>query len=296
MAEEKENIIILKKIISHGGHHGGAWKVAYADFVTAMMALFMVLWLLSSSSEVKKAVGGYFNDPTGNGKQMSSDLSGAGGNSISVNEDDMAKLKEKINAAMKTMPNFKEFKDNVTMIVTGEGLRVELVEKEQGMFFDSGKPSPSESGKELIAKLALQIASLPNKVFIEGHTDAKQFAGDYSNWELSAERANAARKVMMSNGMRPDQVAQIRGFADQNLRIPNDPDNPGNRRVSIIIQYVALPAEPSEHKVEEPESAEQGNATEGGQKTQEAATAEKPSEDGQKKQAAAKPKRKKGGH
>ena len=238
MSEPKENIIIIKKISGHAGHHGGAWKVAYADFVTAMMALFMVLWLLSSSAEVQKAVGGYFNDPSGNGKQMGSDMSGAGGTSISLDEDDMAKLKEKINAAMKEMPNFQDFKDNVKMIVTGEGLRVELIEKEQGMFFESGKPTPSESGKDLIAKLAVQIGGLPNKVLIEGHTDAKPFAGTYSNWELSAERANEARKVMMDSGMRPDQVAQIRGFADQNLRTPNDPENPSNRRVSIIIQYL----------------------------------------------------------
>ena len=235
--DHKENIIIIKKISGHGGHHGGAWKVAYADFVTAMMALFMVLWLLSSSAEVQKAVGGYFQDPTGDGKMMGSQMSGAGGASVNVDEDDMAKLKEKINSAMKEMSSFQQFKDNVKMIVTGEGLRVELIEKEQGMFFESGKGQPSESGKDLIAKLAVEIGKLPNKVLIEGHTDSKAFSGAYSNWELSADRANEARKVMMENGMRPDQVAQIRGFADQHLRIPDDPENPGNRRVSIIIQY-----------------------------------------------------------
>ncbi len=263
MAEEKENIIIIKKIVSHGGHHGGAWKVAYADFVTAMMALFMVLWLLSSSAEVQKAVGGYFNDPSGNGNLMGTDMSGAGGTSIAVDEQDMEKLKEKINAAMKEMPNFQEFKDNVKMIVTGEGLRVELLEKEQGMFFESGKPAPSESGKDLIAKLAVQVATMPNRVLIEGHTDAKPFAGERSNWELSAERANEARKVMMANGLRIDQVAQIRGFADQNLRLPNDPDNAGNRRVSIIIQYLTPPpgspeeeAAPEAGKHEKPKAAE----------------------------------------
>ena len=235
--DQKENIIIIKKIYAHGGHHGGAWKVAYADFVTAMMALFMVLWLLSSSAEVQKAVGGYFQDPTGDGKLMGSQMSGAGGASVNLDEDDMAKLKEKINSAMKEMSSFQQFKDNVKMIVTGEGLRIELIEKEHGMFFESGKGHPSESGKDLIAKLAVEIGKLPNKVLIEGHTDSNAFSGAYSNWELSADRANEARKVMMENGMRPDQVAQIRGFADQHLRIPDDPENPGNRRVSIIIQY-----------------------------------------------------------
>ena len=258
MSDEKENIIIIKKIVSHGGHHGGAWKVAYADFVTAMMAFFMVLWLLSSSAEVQKAVGGYFQDPTGNGKQMGSQMSGAGGTSITLDEDDMAKLKEKISSAMKEIPSFQQFKDNVKMIVTGEGLRIELIEKEQGMFFDSGKANPSESGKELIAKLSAEIGQLPNKVLIEGHTDSKPFSGEYSNWELSADRANSARKVMMESGMRPDQVAQIRGFADQHLRIPDDPENATNRRISIIIQYRDdyTPAHPAvvPEKVEAPDA------------------------------------------
>ena len=273
MADEKENIIIIKKIVAHGGHHGGAWKVAYADFVTAMMALFMVLWLLSSSAEVQKAVGGYFSDPSGNGRLMGTDMSGAGGTSLAVDEQDMEKLKEKITAAMKEMPNFQEFKDNVKLIVTGEGLRVELVEKEQGMFFESGKPAPTDSGKDLIAKLAVQVATMPNRVLIEGHTDAKPFAGERSNWELSAERANEARKVMMANGLRGDQVAQIRGFADQNLRLPNDPDNPGNRRVSIIIQYLATPPGPPE------EEAKDGAAP----ATQEGAKHEKPKAEGHEK-------------
>ena len=237
MSDQKENIIIIKKIVGHGGHHGGAWKVAYADFVTAMMAFFMVLWLLSSSAEVQKAVGGYFQDPSGNGKLMGSNMSGAGGTSLNLEEDNMSDLKDKIQSAMKEMPAFQQFKDNVKMIVTGEGLRVELIEKEQGMFFESGKPHPSSSGTELIAKLANEIGQLPNKVLIEGHTDSKAFSGEYSNWELSADRANAARRVMMEHGMRPDQVAQIRGFADQHLRYPGDPENPSNRRISIIIQY-----------------------------------------------------------
>ena len=273
MAEEKENIIIIKKIVSHGGHHGGAWKVAYADFVTAMMALFMVLWLLSSSAEVQKAVGGYFNDPSGNGKLMGTDMSGAGGTSNAVDEQDLEKLKEKITAAMKEMPDFKEFKDNVKMILTGEGLRVELLEKEQGMFFESGKPAPSERGKDIIAKLALQVSTMPNRILIEGHTDAKPFAGERSNWELSAERANEARKVMMANGLRVDQVAQIRGFADQSLRLPNDPENAGNRRVSIIIQYMSAPPASPE------EQAKEGEA----KATSEAGKHEKPKAEGHEK-------------
>ena len=155
MAEDKTlaPIIIIKKKISHGGHHGGAWKVAYADFVTAMMALFIVLWLLSSSEKVQKAVGGYFQDPSGNGKLMGSNMSGSGAGAAMA-LDDMDKLKEKLEEAMKAMPQFEKFKKNVQLIVTEEGLRIEMLESQKGMFFESGKPSPSSQGRELLTKLA----------------------------------------------------------------------------------------------------------------------------------------------
>src|SRR5689334_5906378 len=130
-------IIIIKKKSRHGGHHGGAWKVAYADFVTAMMALFIVLWLLSSSEKVKKAVGGYFLDPTGKGKQTGTTVAGVG-ESLSLSKDDMSQLKEKLNQAMKSIPKFQQMKDNVELTITSEGLRIELLETEKGMFFESG--------------------------------------------------------------------------------------------------------------------------------------------------------------
>ena len=239
MAEDRNlaPIIIIKKKVSHGGHHGGAWKVAYADFVTAMMALFIVLWLLSSSEKVQKAVGGYFQDPTGNGRLMGSNMSGSG-TGVSVDITDMDKLKDKLEQAMKEMPQFEKFKKNVQIIVTGEGLRVELLESEKGMFFDSGKPTPSDQGRELLAKLSEELGKLPNKLLIEGHTDSKSYAaGVYTNWELSADRANAARRMMMDSGVKSDQVAQVRGFADQHLLKPDDPENPSNRRISVIVQY-----------------------------------------------------------
>ena len=235
-------IIIIKKKAAHGGGHGGsAWKVAYADFVTAMMALFIVLWLLSSDEKVKKAVGGYFQDPTGNGKLMGSNMNGSGsGDSLAVK--DMEKLKEKLEQAMKAMPKFEQFKKQVQLIVTGEGLRVELIETEKGMFFESGKPNASSQGRELLAKLSEELGKLPNKLLIEGHTDAKPYAsGNYSNWELSADRANSARRMMMESGVRVDQVAQVRGFADQQLRKPEDPENPSNRRISVLVKYLTLP-------------------------------------------------------
>jgi chemotaxis protein MotB len=235
-------IIVIKKKKGHGGHHGGAWKVAYADFVTAMMALFIVLWLLSTSDETKKAVGGYFQDPKGVGKQMGSAMAGTG-EALSIAKDDMVKLKEKLSNAIKQAPELKKLEHQVEMIITGEGLRIELLESEGGSFFESGRPSPTVLGSELIEVLALELGKMPNQLMIEGHTDAKPFAatGEYGNWELSSDRANAARRVMLKHGLRPDQVIQVRGFADRNLRKSKEPEDPSNRRVSIIVQYQSAP-------------------------------------------------------
>jgi len=244
MPDHDQPILVVKKKVSHGGHHGGAWKVAYADFVTAMMALFIVLWLLSSDEKVKKAVGGYFQDPTGVGKQMGSNLSGVD-EGLQLNKDDMDNLKEKLEAALKQTPDFQKFSKNIQITVTGEGLRIELLETEKGVFFQSGNAKPSAIGEELIAKLASELRKLPNHLYIEGHTDSKPFSGGdsgYSNWELSADRANAARRIMMTTGLRQDQVGQVRGFADQKLRSKNDPTNASNRRISVIVQYLTPPS------------------------------------------------------
>ncbi|MCS7026319.1 MAG: OmpA family protein [Bryobacteraceae bacterium] len=240
MAGQDDQIIIIKKKKGgHGGHHGGAWKVAYADFVTAMMALFIVLWLLSSSEEVQKAVGGYFQDPTGSGKLMGSTMSGSG-EGLPIKETDMDQLKEKIEKALQEKPEFQALRKNVQIFVTGEGLRIELLENDKGMFFQSGSALPTEAGANLVAMLAQELGKLPNNVFLEGHTDAKPFSSEngYSNWELSADRANAARRIMMDNGLRRDQVTQVRGFADQRLRDPKDPYSPLNRRISLIVAYL----------------------------------------------------------
>lgn len=235
-------IVIRKKKAGHGGHHGGAWKVAYADFVTAMMALFIVLWLLSSDEKVKKAVGGYFQDPTGNGKLSGSTMAGSG-SGIQVTQDNMSKLKEQLEQAMKEVPKFEEMKHNVEMLVTNEGLRIELLEKEGGLFFESGNAKPSAKGNELIVMLGEQLKSLPNKLLIEGHTDAKPYPSDdgYTNWELSADRANSARRLIQQAGVPPQRIAQIRGFADQHLRNAKDPFDEANRRISVLVQYLDPP-------------------------------------------------------
>ncbi|MGA2039951.1 MAG: flagellar motor protein MotB [Bryobacteraceae bacterium] len=236
-------IIVIRRKAGHGGHHGGAWKVAYADFVTALMALFIVLWLMGQDEEVKKAISAYFNNPTGSGKQIGTTLAGLG-NSIEVPKDDMNKLREKLQEALKAMPNFRNLKDHVEITITADGLRIELLENEAGMFFESGRAVPTENGSQLLSLLAGELGKLPNSMLIEGHTDSKPYSGDasYSNWELSADRANSARKIMEANGLRANQVGQVRGFADRQLRHPEDPANASNRRVSVIVQYLTLTA------------------------------------------------------
>jgi len=243
-------LIIVKKKAGHGGHHGGAWKVAYADFVTAMMALFIVLWLLNSSKKIQEAVGGYFKDPSGHSNKAGTGMTGAGEN-FTLSKDNMPELKMELQKRIRTMSNFDKLKDQIEMTVTAEGLRIELLESETGTFFNVGSPSPSDSGKELLSLMAQELGKLPNQISIEGHTDSKPYSrgGDYSNWELSADRANAARRLMQRDGLRADQVTQIRGYADQMLRKRDEPLAASNRRISVIVQYI-------EKKHEEPEEEE----------------------------------------
>jgi len=236
---DKTRPIILKKKGGHAGHHGGAWKVAYADFVTAMMSLFIVLWLLNSSKKVQEAVGGYFKDPTATAVKMGTNLVGAGENFI-LTKDDMPKLKDQLEQKIRQMNDFEKLKSHVEMTVTSEGLRIELMESISGTFFDSGRPQLNADGRELLITLAQELGKLPNKISIEGHTDSKPYAtsGNYSNWELSSDRANAARRLMQANGVGAGQVTQVRGFADQRLRKLNNSLDPSNRRISLIVQYI----------------------------------------------------------
>jgi len=236
---DKRPIIIIKKKAGHGGHHGGAWKVAYADFVTAMMALFIVLWLMNSSKQLQVAVGGYFKDPTGTAKKVGSNQSGSGEN-FTLTKDNMPKLKEELTKVVRQMSNFDRLKNQIEMTITQEGLRIELMESSSGTFFESGSTSLNQDGIGLLNALAQELGKLPNHVSIEGHTDAKPYTNrpDYSNWELSADRANTARRLMQASGLRDDQVSQVRGYADQKLRVATNPMDPSNRRISLIVQYV----------------------------------------------------------
>jgi chemotaxis protein MotB len=213
--------------------------VAYADFVTAMMALFIVLWLLNTSKQVQEAVGGYFKDPTGTARKVGSDMVGTGEN-FTVTKDNMEDLKQQLQRAIREVPNFEKFKNHIDMTVTNEGLRIELTESASGTFFDSGSAKISKDGMDLITALAEELGKLPNQLAIEGHTDSKPYAAgsSYGNWELSADRANAARRLMQVHGVREDQVTQVRGFADQRLRKKDLPLDPSNRRISMIVQYL----------------------------------------------------------
>src|SRR5260221_12930059 len=204
-----------------------------------MMALFIVLWLMNSSKQIQEAVGGYFKDPTGTAKQVGSDMVGAGENFV-VNKDNMEDLKEQLQQAIKAVPNFDKLKNHIDMTVTNEGLRIELSESEKGTFFDSGSAKISTDGEEILNTLGAELGKLTNTIAMEGHTDSKPYAAgrNYGNWELTSDRANAARRLMQRNGIREDQVTQVRGFADQRLRKKDQPLDASNRRISLIVQYL----------------------------------------------------------
>ena len=245
MAAKTQPIIVIKRKGTHGAHHGGAWKVAYADFVTAMMSLFIVLWLMNSSEKIKKAVAGYFNDPKGTASLMGTTMTGTGETVSAATAHDMQKLKEKLEEQIKAKKNLEKLSKQIEITLTPEGLRVELLEDKNGTFYQSGSARLSDSGQELLALLAGELRTLPNSLLIEGHTDAAPYleAATYSNWELSADRANAARRLMQQDGVRLDQVTQVRGYADQLLRVKTNPYDPSNRRISILVKnQQAVPA------------------------------------------------------
>jgi chemotaxis protein MotB len=236
---EVPEIVIIKRKSGHAAHHGGAWKVAYADFVTALMALFIVLWLMNASKQVQEAIGGYFKDPTGTAKMVGTNMNGAG-EFIALKKEDMQKLKEELLRSIHRVDPMEKLKNQIEITITQEGLRIELMETAKGTFFESGSAKPTPALTELLSALAQELGKLPNKISIEGHTDAKPYSTTraYGNWELSTDRANAARRMMQNEGVQPDQVTQVRGFADQRLRKPKQPEDPSNRRISLIVQYV----------------------------------------------------------
>src|SRR5579875_2955778 len=246
MHELKNEAVILVKKRSrvHAAHHGGAWKVAYADFVTALMSLFIVLWLTSTSEAVKQSVAQYFNDPRGTSTLKGTNLNGSG-QMMALDRAGMEKQREHLLHAAQQMPNFDRLKNQVEITAEQDGLRIELIEQPGGTFFELGSADPTPALRGFLQAISPELGKLPNRISIEGHTDALRYSDDsrYTNWELSADRANAARRLMQANGVQPGQVAEVRGFADQLPRRPDKPGDPSNRRITLIISpvYPALP-------------------------------------------------------
>jgi chemotaxis protein MotB len=214
--------------------------MAYADFVTALMALFIVLWLMNSGKGVRQSISGYFRDPKGYTKTLGAGPASAG-QGVALRAADVSRIRERIEEALRGAPDFQKLRENIRISVTGEGLRIELLESEQGTFFVTGSPKPSDAGSRLLRALAAELTRMGNRIIIEGHTDALPFrndgsAGGYGNWELSADRANAARRLLLESGLPAGRVAEIRGFADQDLLEAADPNDARNRRVSVVVK------------------------------------------------------------
>jgi len=256
---DKRPIIIIKKKAAHAGHHGGAWKVAYADFVTAMMALFIVLWLTSSGEKVRKSIAGYFNDPLGKSGTPSSGLNGEAEN-LPLSKDNIKDLKDRLAKQIAQRPDLKALSDQIQIAITPEGMRIELIEAKNGGFFERGSAVLNDRGRELLQLLAKELGTVPNRVSMEGHTDAQPYTETtkYDNWELSVDRANAARRLMQATGLYPGQVSQVRGFADQQLRVPANPLDPSNRRVTVIVQWMDAGPPPTGFAQPEPGSQSAG--------------------------------------
>ncbi len=287
----KEQPIIIKKIKKggHGGHHGGAWKVAYADFVTAMMAFFIVMWILASGEDVKQAVSGYFQDPglfeykTTKGSPVNINImppasssgkgEGEGGSkpmeisfSSQGERDSMAgaitdgikrqaisdsikafnnvakmgeELKKDFVNQMSQRPEIKEILSSIKVEMTKEGLRIELIESKDALFFEVGSAKLNKEAINILKQLGERISSFPNSVEIEGHTDARQYgkSASYTNWELSNDRANAARRVL-TQYLWSGQMDKVSGFADRRLRNASNPFDVTNRRISILIKQL----------------------------------------------------------
>jgi chemotaxis protein MotB len=253
--EEQKRVV--KKIVKHGGgHHGGAWKVAYADFVTAMMALFIVLWIVGQSKSVKDAVAAHFKDPTVLLQGSSGILKGGGPSPVpapsspapppppapakgdadrSSLEAAEKSLKERIHRQV----HLAKLEEKIVIEIIEDGLRIQLMETTQGVFFDVGSARIKPATQEILGMVAAEISRLPNDVVIEGHTDSRPYVGqpNYSNWELSADRANAARRILTGSGLKAEQVASVVGFADRHPAIREDPLDAANRRISITVRF-----------------------------------------------------------
>ena len=269
MAEQPQEVKIkfIKKKGGHAAAHGGAWKVAYADLVTAMMAFFLLMWLLNSTTTNTKAgIAGMFQDPdffnTEKGKAilqeyeiqksgilpggtgMKGGPDGQGGPTVAVPEEDpgekerqrMEETAAAISKAFNEDKLLEAFKDQISFEFTDEGLRIQIQDKLKQVLFDSGSAKLKPYTLSILKEIAQELGKLPNHVLIGGHTDAISYPGKtYTNWELSADRANSARRVMDASGLRAGQVQRVTGYADTQPLDGKDPKDPTNRRISIVV-------------------------------------------------------------
>ncbi|MEH6388271.1 MULTISPECIES: flagellar motor protein MotB [Pseudomonas] len=261
--------IIVKRISRKAAaHHGGSWKIAFADFAVAMMAFFLVMWLVTVATPGQRAmVSGYFNDPIGFSEGGSPYAIDLGGSPTVAPQKTLNDLPEQVEAPLQldnetiadlaemaeqqeldvllqelqnkidAEPVLQRFKDQILLEITQDGLRIQIVDAENRPMFASGSPQLQSYFEDILLALADTISSVPKKISIGGHTDAKPFSGrlSYGNWELSAERANAARRTLVVAGYPESQVARVVGYADSALFDRNDPTNPINRRIDIVV-------------------------------------------------------------
>ncbi|MDH0649860.1 flagellar motor protein MotB [Pseudomonas sp. GD03858] len=269
---ENNQPIIVKRVKRFGdGHHGGAWKIAFADFATAMMAFFLVLWLLSTATpEQKIAIAGYFKDPIGFSESGTPYIIDLGGSpelapektinpevkseptpdtSIQLDKDKVETMAEQVERErlelllqelqnkVEENPQLQKFKDQILFEITQDGLRIQIMDAENRPMFDLGSARLQPYFEDILLAMADTIKAVPNKISISGHTDAKPYSGtgDFGNWELSANRANAARRALVAGGYPDEQVARVVGYASSSLFDRANPFNPVNRRIDIIV-------------------------------------------------------------
>ncbi|NIE76880.1 flagellar motor protein MotB [Pantoea sp. Ap-967] len=269
---ENNQPIIIKRVKRFGGgHHGGAWKIAFADFATAMMAFFLVLWLLSTATpEQKIAIAGYFKDPIGFSESGTPYIIDLGGSpqlapektinpemkseptpdtSIQLDKDKVETMAEQVEQErlqlllqelkdkVEENPQLQKFKDQILFEITQDGLRIQIMDNDKRPMFDIGSARLQPYFEDILLAMADTIKAVPNKISISGHTDAKPYAGsgEFGNWELSANRANAARRALLAGGYPDGQVARVVGYASSSLFDKQDPFNPVNRRIDIIV-------------------------------------------------------------
>ncbi|WP_096663690.1 flagellar motor protein MotB [Polaromonas sp. AET17H-212] len=259
MAEEERRPIIIKRIKKkRAGHHGGAWKIAYADFVTAMMAFFLLMWLIGSTDKgTLRGIEEYFKTPLkvalagGSGSGERSSVIPGGGKDPSEKDGQLRKepleqsetarlkaLKSRIETAIETQPLLTPFKKQLLIDITTEGLRIQIVDEKNRPMFALSKAELQPYTRSILHELGSMLNDVPNKISLSGHTDATPYASGekgYSNWELSADRAGASRRALVAGGMDETKVLRVVGLSSAVLLDTQDPVNPINRRISIIL-------------------------------------------------------------